>query len=140
MEDRRLEAVHLAAQIAALADALSAGDPIPTGRLLGLPELPDNDYWLDIAGAAAIAGVSPNTITCWLTRGGPRRNPFPQPRRHLYRLHWPRTEITSWRAKNETLTPRMSSVAVTRQPKPPVVPEAGGVPEASETGPMAAPA
>jgi hypothetical protein len=97
--------VHLTAQIAALADALSAGNPIPAGRLLGLPELPNNDYWLDIAGAAAIAGVPPKTITSWLTRGGPRHNPFPRPRRHLYRLYWPLTEITSWRAKNETHAP-----------------------------------
>lgn len=102
MEDRRPEEVHLTAQPSALADALSVGHPIPMGRLLGLPELPNNDCWVDIAGASAITGVPPRTITSWLTRGGPRYNPFPAPRRHLYRLHWPRTEITSWQAKNRT--------------------------------------
>jgi hypothetical protein len=100
MQDRTPEEVHLAAHISALADALSADHPIPMGRLLGLPELPNNDYWVDIAGAAAITRVPPRTITGWLSRGGPRHNPFPTPRRHLYRLHWPRTEITSWQAEN----------------------------------------
>ena len=43
----------------------------------------------------------------WLA--DPRRaesNPFPAPRRDLYRLHWPRTEITSWRIRNETTAPK----------------------------------
>lgn len=100
MNDRKPEPVQLAAQLAALAEAVNTGRPVPTGRLFGLPELPDNDYWVDIAGAAAITGVPPNTITSWLARGRPARNPFPAPRRHLYRLHWPRTEITTWQAKN----------------------------------------
>ena len=100
MEDNRPEPVQLTAHLSALTDAVSAGRPVPTGRLFGLPELPDNDYWVDIAG------VPPKTITSWLTRGGPRRNPFPGPRRHLYRLHWPRTEITSWQARNHANTPR----------------------------------
>jgi hypothetical protein len=99
MKDRRPEPVPLAAHLMALAEAVNTGRPVPTGRLFGLPELPDNDYWVDIAGAAAVTGVPPNTITSWLARGGPTRNPFPAPRRHLYRLYWPCTEISMWQAK-----------------------------------------
>ena len=100
MNHHRPEPIQLAAHLAALAEAVNTSRPVPTGRLFGLPELPGNDYWVDIAGAAAITGISPNTITSWLARGRPRRNPFPAPHRHLYRLHWPRTEITTWQAKN----------------------------------------
>ena len=103
MKDRRPALVPLAAHLMALAEAVNTGRPVPTGRLFGLPELPDNDYWVDIAGAAAVTGVPPNTITSWLTRGGPTRNPFPAPRRHLYRLYWPCTEISMWQAKRRLL-------------------------------------
>ena len=98
--------VGLAGQRSALARAITTGQPVPAGRLLGLPELPGNGCWVDIAGASALTGVPPKTITGWLTRGGPKSNPFPTPRRHLYRLHWPSTEITSWRTRNETTAPR----------------------------------
>jgi hypothetical protein len=101
MEDRAPEPIQLADQLLALTEAVNTGRRVPTGRLFGLPELPDNDYWVDIAGAAAVTRIPPNTITSWLTRGGPRRNPFPAPRRHLYRLYWPRTEITAWQSKNQ---------------------------------------
>lgn len=84
--------VDLAAHLSALADGVRSGHRMPAGRLFGLPELP----WVDIAGAAAFTGVPPKTITSWLTRGGPRSNPFPSPHRHLYRLLWPRREIVSW--------------------------------------------
>jgi hypothetical protein len=100
MSDRRPEPIQLAAQLAVLSEAISTGRPVSMGKLFGLPELPDDDYWVDIAGAAAITGIPPNTITSWLTRGRPTRNPFPAPHRHLYRLYWPRTEITRWQAKN----------------------------------------
>ena len=74
---------------------------VPTGRLYGLPELPDGGCWVDTAGAAALTGVPPKTITSWLARGGPLRNPFPRPARILYRLYWPRAEVESWRAREQ---------------------------------------
>lgn len=89
--------VELAAHLEALRELLRVGGQIPAGRLLGLPELPDGDCWVDIAGAAALTGVKPRTISAWLARRGPKRNPFPQPRRLLYRLYWRRTVIESWR-------------------------------------------
>jgi len=106
VEDGRPGLVGLAEQRSALAGAVSAGRPVPAGRLFGLPELAGDDYWVDIAGASALTGIPPKTITSWLTRGGPKRNPFPVPRRHLYRLHWTRAEITSWQARNRTYTSR----------------------------------
>jgi hypothetical protein len=93
-------AVDLRQQVDALRAALQAGDRLPEGRLLGLPEL-DDDCWVDIAGAAAITGFQPNTITGWLTRGGPRHRPFPEPHRHLYRLLWPRHELMTWKQRSE---------------------------------------
>jgi len=94
-----LNPVGLAARMAALRGAAS-GESVPAGRLYGLPELPGDDCWVDIAGAAVLAGVAPKTITGWLGRGGPSRNPFPRPARILYRLYWPRAEIESWRARD----------------------------------------
>lgn len=91
--------VGLTEHLGVLAHAIRSGQPVPAGRLFGLPELPDDDCWLDIAGAAALTGVPPKTITSWLNRHGPARNPFPAPRRLLYRLFWPRLDITSWIAR-----------------------------------------
>ena len=54
-----------------------------------------------MAGATAVTGVPPKTITSWLARGGPVRNPFPPPHRLLYRLYWRGTEIMSWRAREK---------------------------------------
>jgi hypothetical protein len=79
-----------------LAEALRAGRSVPAGRLLGLPELAGDDLWVDIAGAAALVGVNPKTITSWLTRRGPKRQPFPTPHRLLYRLYWKRSVIDRW--------------------------------------------
>ena len=67
------------------------------GRLYGWPELPDDDYWADVVGAAALTGVPPKTITSWLSRGGPIRNPFPVPRKLLWR--W--TKIGSWQTRKQ---------------------------------------
>jgi predicted DNA-binding transcriptional regulator AlpA len=96
MVDNR-EPVELAGQVSALAEAVNAGAVVPAGRLYGLPELSGGDCWVDMAGAAALTGVPPRTITSWLSRGGPVRNPFPLPRRLLYRLYWPRDDIESWK-------------------------------------------
>ncbi|MEO3892172.1 hypothetical protein [Nonomuraea sp. B5E05] len=91
-----VEIVDLHEHLAALRQALDRGERPPAGALLGLPPL-DNDVWVDIAGAAAVAGVAPKTITGWLSRGQPKRLPFPAPIRILYRLYWPLSAIESWR-------------------------------------------
>jgi hypothetical protein len=91
--------IELAAHARALADDLQAGQAVPAGRLFGLPELPGDDCWLDMAGATALTGIPPKTITGWLTRGGPARNPFPVPDRLLYRVYWRRAVIESWQAR-----------------------------------------
>lgn len=90
--------IKLAARAAALGEAIRAGS-VPAGRLFGLPELSGNDYWVDMAGATALTGIPPKTITGWLARSGPVRNPFPVPQRLLYRLYWRGTEIASWQAR-----------------------------------------
>ena len=99
MTAREPELVELTTRIAVLSEAARADRPVPAGRLYGLPELPDDDICVDIAGAAALTGVPPKTITGWLARGGPLRNPFPPADRIMYRLYWPRAEIESWRAR-----------------------------------------
>lgn len=88
--------VDLAAQAESIRVMLAAGRRPPAGQLLGLPEL-DGDVWADIAGAAVITGAPPRTITGWLNRRGPKRCPFPEPRRSLYRLYWPASVLQSWR-------------------------------------------
>jgi hypothetical protein len=105
MNRSRPDAVELAAHVSALAETVRTGSSVPMGRLYGLPELRD-DYWVDMAGAAALTGVRPKTITSWLTRGGPIRNPFPAPYRLLYRLYWRGTEIGSWQAREQGLNQR----------------------------------
>jgi hypothetical protein len=88
--------VDLEAQAESIRVMLAAGRRPPAGQLLGLPEL-DGDVWADIAGAAAITGAPPRTITGWLNRRGPKRCPFPEPRRSLYRLYWPVSVLQYWR-------------------------------------------
>jgi hypothetical protein len=91
-----VEDVDLATHAAVIREALADGRKPPVGRLLGLPELPDEDVWVDIAGAEAITGTPARTITGWLSRGGPKRAPFPAPHRFLYRLYWPLSALESW--------------------------------------------
>jgi hypothetical protein len=76
--------------------AALAGDHPPAGRLLGLPELGDGDYWVDIAGASVVLKVKPKTISSWLARSGPKPSPLPRPRRILYRLYWRRSDLDLW--------------------------------------------
>jgi hypothetical protein len=90
------EPVALVAQLESIRTMLAAGQRPPAGQLLGLPEL-DDDVWADIAGAAAITGALPRTITGWLNRQGPKRCPFPEPRRSLYRLYWRVSVLQAWR-------------------------------------------
>ncbi|HZE33717.1 MAG TPA: hypothetical protein VE198_20085 [Actinoallomurus sp.] len=94
-----VETVDLDEHAAEIRQAREAGRTPPAGRLLGLPELPDGDVWVDIAGASAVSGVQPKTITGWLTRGGPKRCPFPSGYRFLYRLYWPLSAIEAWVAE-----------------------------------------
>lgn len=96
-----IEVADLAKHLAGIRDALSAGEQPPAGALLGLPELP-GDVWVDMAGAAAITGRRPETITEWVRRKGPKRCPFPPPKvKILYRLHWPMSEIEAWVSEYE---------------------------------------
>lgn len=90
-----MTAVDLDAQVESIRAALAAGQHSPAGQLLGLPEL-DGDVWADIAGAVAITGAQPRTISGWLSRKGPRRCPFPEPRRSMYRLYWPVSVLQAW--------------------------------------------
>jgi hypothetical protein len=82
---------------AALATAVSLGEPAPAGRLFGLPELPGDDAWCDIAGASVIAGVPMTTVTDWLASGSPEYNPFPAPALVLCRLYWKLSDLDSWK-------------------------------------------
>jgi hypothetical protein len=91
-------------QRGALLVAAARGTPVPAGRLWGLPDLGD-DCWVDIAGASVLAGVDPRTITSWLARGGPKRNPFPAGHRLLYRLYWPKATIEAWTAERSATGP-----------------------------------
>ena len=91
----------LAERTTELAAQIAAGTA-PAGRLLGLPELPDDGVWVDIAGAAVVAGVQPKTITGWLSRCLPASSPFPLPTKFLYRLYWPLAEIEAWKATRPT--------------------------------------
>ena len=109
MDDTGSGSIELQAHAAALSEAIRDGRPVPAGRLFGLPELPGDDCWLDMAGAAAITGAPPKTITSWLARGGPVRNPFPVPHRFLYRLYWRGTEITSWQAREPAAAQRTTA-------------------------------
>ncbi len=103
MSDDWTEPIELATHATALIEAIRTGRAVPAGRLFGLPELPGDDYWLDMAGATAVTGIPPKTITSWLARGRPARNPFPPPQRLLYRLYWRGTEITSWQTKENAV-------------------------------------
>jgi hypothetical protein len=83
---------------AALATAVSLGERAPTGRLFGLPELPGDDAWCDIAGASVIAGVDMTTVTRWLASGTPDYNPFPAPALVLRRLYWKLSDLDRWKS------------------------------------------
>lgn len=84
--------------------ALDAGTTPAAGALLGLPPLQNGDVWCDTAGASAVTGYRRATIAGWLSKGQPKRCPFPAPRRYLYRLYWPLSELRAWVAeyKQET--------------------------------------
>jgi hypothetical protein len=62
-------------------------------RLWGLPR---GVRWVEIVGASVLAGVAPKTITGWLAKGGPARQPFPEAHRVLDRLYWPMAVVLAW--------------------------------------------
>ena len=123
MSDDWTGPVELEAQATVLADAIRAGRAVPAGRLFGLPELPGDDYWLDMAGATAITGIPPKTITSWLARGGPARNPFPTPHRLHYRLYWRGTQITSWQARDKAAASQRTPARSGRSPAAGTLPQ-----------------
>lgn len=90
-----VESVNLAGQLAVIRAALEEGRRPAAGALLGLPEL-DGDVWVDTAGAAAVTGVPPKTISGWLSRGKPKALPFPSAHRYLYRRYWPLSTLQAW--------------------------------------------
>ena len=53
MDNTGSGSIELQAHAAALGEAIRDGKAVPAGRLFGLPELPGDDYWLDMAGATA---------------------------------------------------------------------------------------
>lgn len=119
---------YLAAEWAA-AETGSASE-LSAGRVWGLPELPDDDCWVDIAGAAVILGRPVKTISAWLARNKPKTHPFPQGHRLLYRNYWRLSEIRAWQAawgQPPTNAPAPEGVAEPADPAPdPEVSDIGG--------------
>ncbi|WP_194829249.1 hypothetical protein [Nocardia sp. XZ_19_231] len=93
---RPVEDLDLADRSAQIRQARASGEKPPAGRLLGLPELPDGDVWVDIAGVEAITEIPSRTVSGWMARGGPKKAPFPAPHRVLYRLYWPLSVLEQW--------------------------------------------
>jgi hypothetical protein len=95
--------LDLAGREAAVEAAIRRGDKLPAGRLLGLPELPGRQAWVDMAGACAITRHPEGTITSWVARSGPKWCPLPTPSRVLYRLYWPEKQLREWRKTADQL-------------------------------------
>jgi hypothetical protein len=91
-----VETLTLEEQAEQIRRARAEGKQLPAGRLLGLPELPGEDVWVDTAGLSALTGLSANTITGYLSHGKPKKNPLPAPYRFLYRNYWPLSVIEEW--------------------------------------------
>lgn len=63
--------------------------------------------WLTAPDAALVLGVTPGTIRGWLTRHGPRANPFPEPGlQHRGRNYWTRSTIDEWKTRQDKLDGR----------------------------------
>jgi len=57
---------------------------------------------IDTSDASGWLHVRPSTIRGWLSRGGPKGNPFPPPdRRYHGRSYWKRATIEAWRARGQ---------------------------------------
>jgi predicted DNA-binding transcriptional regulator AlpA len=84
------DAEALAAALAAAAEHRRGGGGVRAGgRSL-----------LDTRDVALGLHVSPSTIRSWLSRGGPKGNPFPAPdRRYHGRSYWKRSTIEAWLAR-----------------------------------------
>jgi len=85
------DAEALAAVLAAAAEQSRGG-----GLRVGARSL------IDTSDASGWLHVSPSTIRGWLSRGGPKGNPFPPPdRRYHGRSYWKRATIEAWRVRQE---------------------------------------
>lgn len=83
------DAEALAAALATAAEQSRGGGLRAGGRSL-----------LDTRDVAAGLHISPSTIRSWLSRGGPKSNPFPAPdRRYHGRSYWKRSTIEAWLAR-----------------------------------------
>jgi hypothetical protein len=69
------------------------------------PDLPDPGRdWIGTARAAKMLDVAQSTIRGWVTRQGPKDNPFPQPERtDSGRNFWHKRTIRKWRARQRRL-------------------------------------
>jgi hypothetical protein len=86
----------------ALADLLlDAAEPDGTG-----PRGPIGT-WIGTAEAAKSLDVAPSTIRGWITRRGPKANPFPLPDLLYHgRSYWQKKTIDKWRARRRRIDQR----------------------------------
>jgi hypothetical protein len=67
-------------------------------------ESPQSGDLLGTARVAKMLAVTQSTIRGWVTRDGPKGNPFPQPdRSDSGRNFWHKKTITNWRAKQRRI-------------------------------------
>jgi hypothetical protein len=75
--------------------------------LIDAAERADSPHSGDLLGTARVAkmlAVTQSTIRGWVTRDGPKANPFPQPdRSDSGRNFWHKRTITSWRARQRRI-------------------------------------
>lgn len=58
----------------------------------------------DTSDVAARLCVRPSTVRGWLSRGGPKGNPFPAPdRRYHGRSYWKKASVDEWMRRQEQL-------------------------------------
>jgi hypothetical protein len=65
--------------------------------------------WIGTADAAKILDVVPSTIRGWVTRNGPKTNPFPPPDLvYRGRSYWQKRTIDKWRARQRRIEKQRS--------------------------------
>lgn len=70
------------------------------------------DYWLGTARVAELVQFETGTIRGWISRGAPKKNPFPQPdMRHPSGNYWRPETVEAWKARQEALGGRATSEA-----------------------------
>lgn len=90
---------------------LSAEDARTLADLLldaaGRADGPHSGDWISTARVAKMLDVTQSTIRGWVTRNGPKDNPFPQPdRSDSGRNFWDRATISKWRARQRRIDRR----------------------------------